>query len=56
MDPSEDWTRGESRRVSGRKAGFDPVDQGVQGPSVARLAVATGVRVSSDEILQDPLG
>jgi hypothetical protein len=38
------------------KAGFGPVDRGVRGPSVGRLVVATGVRVSGDDILQDPLG
>jgi hypothetical protein len=32
-------------------AGFGPVDQGVRGPPVARLVVAAGVRVSSENIL-----
>jgi hypothetical protein len=38
------------------KAGFDPVDQGVRDPLVARLVVVTGVGVSGENILQDPLG
>jgi hypothetical protein len=38
------------------KTGFGPVDRGVRGPPVARLVVTTGVRVSGDDILQDPLG
>jgi hypothetical protein len=38
------------------KAGFGPVDQGVRGPPVAHLTVVTGVGVSGENILQDPLG
>jgi hypothetical protein len=38
------------------KARFGPVDQGVRGPLVARLVVVTGVGVSGENILQDPLG
>ena len=38
------------------KAGFGPVDQGVRGPPVACLVVVTGVGVSGENILQDPLG
>jgi hypothetical protein len=56
MDPSEDWTLGESRRVSGGRQALAPWTGEYGVPPVARLAVTTGVGVSGDDILQDPLG
>jgi hypothetical protein len=38
------------------KAGFSPVDREGRGLLVARLVVITGVGVSGENVLQDPLG
>jgi hypothetical protein len=55
-NPSKGWTRGESRRVSGGKAGFGPAGQVARGPLVVCLVAFTGIGVSSEDILQDPSG
>jgi hypothetical protein len=38
------------------KAGFGPVGQVARGPLVVRLVAFTGIGVSSEDILQEPLG
>jgi hypothetical protein len=55
-DLSKDWTRGGSIRVSEGRQALAPQTGEYGVPPVARLAVTTGVRVSGDDILQDPLG
>jgi hypothetical protein len=56
IDSSKDRAHGEPIRISRERQASVPKTRKDGFPPVARLAVVTGVRVSGENILQDPLG
>jgi hypothetical protein len=56
IDSSKDWTRGEPIRISRERQASAPKTREDGVTPVARLDVVTRVGVSSENILQDPLG
>jgi hypothetical protein len=56
IDSSKDWTRGEPIRISKERHASAPKTKEDGVSPAARLAAVTGVGVSSENILQDPLG